>query len=125
IQKPLAPADLLADIRALRTRSAETRARAAAARARSAVLQQRAEKLQRSSQELWDRGQVVTDRFRYLTYLLRVLTDYAEMPGVALSLAQPRRLWGMDEDTCRIVFEELVRTAYLRQTRDGRFVRTA
>jgi hypothetical protein len=53
----------------------------------------------------------------------RVLSEYREMPGLALTLDQARRLWGCDDDTCRRLADSLVNRHVLRWSRDGRLVR--
>ncbi|MGC4084971.1 MAG: hypothetical protein QM736_23360 [Vicinamibacterales bacterium] len=52
-----------------------------------------------------------------------VRADYAEMPGLSVTLAQAQRLWSADERTCRVVFETLIARGLLRQTANGRFVK--
>ena len=49
----------------------------------------------------------------------RVLAEFEEMPGLALTPRQASRLFGLDEDVCRIVLDTLVDLAYLRQTSAG------
>lgn len=45
------------------------------------------------------------------------------MPGLRLTEAQARRVWGLDEQRCREVLRTLVETRFLRQTPDGAFIR--
>lgn len=47
---------------------------------------------------------------------------YREMPGLSLSLHQAARLFGLREQTCRIVLDDLVASGALRRSADGRFV---
>jgi hypothetical protein len=54
----------------------------------------------------------------------RVLGEYREMPGLALTLDQARRLWGCDEVTCRRVVDALVTRHDLRWSHDHRLIRT-
>jgi len=49
----------------------------------------------------------------------RVLAEFEEMPGMALTHHQASRLFGLDRDICRIVIDMLVDSAYLRQTGNG------
>jgi hypothetical protein len=49
----------------------------------------------------------------------RVLAEFAEMPGMALTPRQASLLFGLDEPFCRIVLDLLVDAAYLRQRSDG------
>ena len=54
-----------------------------------------------------------------------VRAEYAEMPGLSVTLAQAQRLWGVDERTCRRVFDGLVARGVLRRTAKGCYVRVA
>ena len=54
-----------------------------------------------------------------------VRAEYAEMPGLSVTLAQAQRLWGVDESTCRRVFDGLVARGVLRRTAKGCYVRVA
>ncbi|HET9264849.1 MAG TPA: hypothetical protein VFO14_17495 [Vicinamibacterales bacterium] len=49
--------------------------------------------------------------------------EYQEMPGLALTLPQAERLWGVDEDRCRAALEALVASKFLTLRNDGRFAR--
>jgi hypothetical protein len=49
--------------------------------------------------------------------------EYLEMPGLALSKPQARRLWGLDGDTCDLLLDELVNAHFLRKTPQNRYVR--
>ena len=49
----------------------------------------------------------------------RVLAEFEEMPGLTLTLGQAARLFGLDPQTCRIVLDSLVDSAYLRETSAG------
>jgi hypothetical protein len=53
----------------------------------------------------------------------RVLRDYREMPGLALTMAQACRLWGCDEATCHCTVDALVASGILRWSDDGHLVR--
>jgi hypothetical protein len=53
----------------------------------------------------------------------RVLAEFDEMPGMALTLRQAARLFGLDQDFCRVVIDALVDSAYLRQTAGGAVTR--
>jgi Holliday junction resolvasome RuvABC ATP-dependent DNA helicase subunit len=61
------------------------------------------------------------DTIRELTR--RVQAEYAEMPGLSVTLAQARRLLATDEPTCAEVFELLIKRGVLRRTPQGRYVR--
>lgn len=46
----------------------------------------------------------------------RVLAEFEEMPGLALTPRQASRLFGLTDEACRIVLDVLVDSAYLQQT---------
>ena len=54
-----------------------------------------------------------------------VRAEYAEMPGLSVTLDQAQRLWGVDERTCRRVFDALVARGVLRRPAQGCYVRVA
>jgi hypothetical protein len=53
----------------------------------------------------------------------RVLGEYREMPGLALTIEQARRLWGCDAVTCQRIVDVLVERHVLRWSRDRRLIR--
>ena len=53
----------------------------------------------------------------------RVLGEYREMPGLALTIEQTRRLWGCDAVTCQRIVDVLVERHVLRWSRDRRLIR--
>jgi hypothetical protein len=53
----------------------------------------------------------------------QVQAEYAEMPGLSVTLAQAQRLWAAERATCEEVFRRLTATGVLKQTSRGRFVR--
>jgi hypothetical protein len=53
----------------------------------------------------------------------RIKGEYSEMPGLRLTVAQARRLWGMSSDDCDRVLDALVNQRFLQRTSDGAFVR--
>ncbi len=55
--------------------------------------------------------------------LARVRGEYFEMPGLQLTEAQARRLWGLDKTTCRQLLTRLLDARFLARTRDGRYRR--
>jgi hypothetical protein len=52
-----------------------------------------------------------------------VRAEYLEMPGLALSKPQARRLWGLDRDTCDAVLDRMVGTKFLKKTPQGLYAR--
>jgi len=57
------------------------------------------------------------------TLFERVRAEYAEMPGLSVTLPQAQRLWAVDRATCEEVFSRLLSGGVLRKTTRGRFVR--
>jgi hypothetical protein len=55
--------------------------------------------------------------------LRRVQGEFLEMPGLRLTEAQARRLWGLDAASCRALLGTLVEAKFLFRTRDGAFMR--
>ena len=55
--------------------------------------------------------------------LRRVQGEFLEMPGLRLTEAQARRLWGLDDASCRALLVALVEANFLFRTRDGAFMR--
>jgi hypothetical protein len=49
--------------------------------------------------------------------------EYEEMPGLALTKPQVRRLWGVECDTCDALLDEMVRRKFLRKTAGNLYVR--
>lgn len=55
--------------------------------------------------------------------LRRVQGEFLEMPGLRLTHAQARKLWGLDAAKCEALLSTLVESKFLFQTRDGAFMR--
>ena len=55
--------------------------------------------------------------------LRRVQGEFLEMPGLRLTEAQARRLWGLDAASCAALLGALVDSKFLFRTRDGAFMR--
>ena len=55
--------------------------------------------------------------------LRRVQGEYMEMPGLCLTEAQARRLWGLDEASCGALLAALVDAKFLFRTHSGAFMR--
>lgn len=49
-------------------------------------------------------------------WLHLVQAEYLEMPGLQLTRPQIRRLWGLEDDTCDALLEQLLATHFLRRT---------
>lgn len=59
----------------------------------------------------------------FQTLVGRVRSEFNEMPDLRLTLTEASRLWGVDRDACRAVFDVLVAAAFLRWTTRGAVVR--
>ena len=55
--------------------------------------------------------------------LRRVQGEFLEMPGMRVTEAQARRLWGLEPDACGALLGALVDAKFLFKTRDGAFMR--
>ena len=55
--------------------------------------------------------------------LRRVQGEFLEMPGLRLTEAQARRLWGLDAASCSALLGALVDANFLFRTREGAFMR--
>jgi hypothetical protein len=55
--------------------------------------------------------------------LRRVQGEFMEMPGLRLTEAQARRLWGLDAASCGDLLRTLVDANFLFQTHNGSFMR--
>ena len=55
--------------------------------------------------------------------LRRVQGEFMEMPGLCLTEAQARRLWGLDEASCGSLLRALVDAKFLFRTPSGSFMR--
>lgn len=61
---------------------------------------------------------------RPITDLLqRIQSEFLEMPGMRLTLAQAQRLWGLDRTVCEALLGALVQARFLCRTREGAFIR--
>jgi hypothetical protein len=45
------------------------------------------------------------------------------MPGLALTVLEAQRLWGLDRETCHSLLDELTREHFLRRTSRAQYVR--
>jgi hypothetical protein len=55
--------------------------------------------------------------------LQRIQGEFLEMPGLRLTAAQGRRLWGLDRDVCDALLEALVDARFLSRSREGLYAR--
>ena len=49
--------------------------------------------------------------------------EFVEMPGLTLRVRQASRLFGLDQDVCRVVVDQLVRADFLRWSAAGAVAR--
>jgi hypothetical protein len=54
--------------------------------------------------------------------LLRIRTEYLEMPGLCLTSCQAGRLWNLDRSAIDAIFSALVQEEFLTQTKDGAYI---
>lgn len=55
--------------------------------------------------------------------LQSVQAQYREMPGLRLTLRQAERLFGLDTETARTLFDALVELGFVSQATDGTYIR--
>ena len=55
--------------------------------------------------------------------LARVRGEFLEMPGLTVTEAQARRLWGVDNPTCQQLLSRLLEVQFLARTPDGHYRR--
>lgn len=55
--------------------------------------------------------------------LRRIWAEYAEMPGMSVTVYQGQRLWGLDRNTCAAALELLTAAGFLRKTSGGKYMR--
>ena len=55
--------------------------------------------------------------------LAAVKREYDEMPGLALTADQARRLWALEPRMCSVVLSRLVESGYLCHTGSGQYAR--
>ena len=49
--------------------------------------------------------------------------EFRESPGLRLTRGQIQRLWNLDAEDCRFAVQDLLDVRFLREGRDGTFVR--
>jgi hypothetical protein len=49
--------------------------------------------------------------------------EYRDMPGLNLTRAQVRRMWGLGDSECDLLLQELQMSHFLRVTPSGSYVR--
>jgi hypothetical protein len=54
----------------------------------------------------------------------KIVTEFAEMPGLRLTQRQAQRLWGLDSDACTGLLDRLVSSGAISCGSDGRYQRS-
>ena len=57
--------------------------------------------------------------------LLRIQTEYVEMPDLKLTARQAQRLWNLSREVWETALAVLLGKQFLAQTRDGAYVRVS
>ena len=57
--------------------------------------------------------------------LVRIQTEYIEMPDLKLTARQAQRLWSLSHEVWETALAVLIGTQFLVQTRDGAYVRSS
>jgi hypothetical protein len=57
------------------------------------------------------------------TAIVRMESEYREMPGLVLTRRQAERLLGLDDRTCALAFATLTHRRFLKQTANGAYLR--
>jgi hypothetical protein len=60
-----------------------------------------------------------------LETLVRMQTEWTEMPQLKITRRQAERLWSLSNETCETAFATLIRKGFLVQAPDGAYVRHA
>ena len=55
--------------------------------------------------------------------LLRVMSEFDEMPSLRLTMPQAMRLWGLDRPMCDSVIDALINAHFLERDRRGQFAK--
>jgi len=60
-----------------------------------------------------------------LDVLVRMQTEWIEMPRLKLTRPQAQRLWSLPNGVCETAFEALIKSGFLVQAPDGAYIRHA
>ena len=60
-----------------------------------------------------------------LDALVRMQTEWMEMPQLKITRPQAQRLWSLSNEVCETAFASLIRQGFLVQAPDGAYVRHA
>ena len=62
---------------------------------------------------------------KILDTLVRMQTEWMEMPQLKLTRRQAQRMWSLSNDVCETAFATLISEGFLVQAPDGAYVRHA
>jgi hypothetical protein len=62
---------------------------------------------------------------RILETLVRMQTEWIELPQLKITQRQAQRLWNLSNQDCETAFASLIRKGFLIQAPDGAYVRQA
>jgi hypothetical protein len=62
---------------------------------------------------------------RLLETLVRMQTEWIELPQLKITQRQAQRLWNLSNQDCETAFASLIRKGFLIQAPDGAYVRQA
>ena len=57
--------------------------------------------------------------------VLRVRSEFLEMPGLRLTPAQAARLWALDRSTSELILDGLTAAGFLLRNREGAYLRAS
>lgn len=60
-----------------------------------------------------------------LETLVRLQTEWMQMPQLKITRRQAQRLWSLSNEVCETAFETLIRRGFLVQAPDGAYMRHA
>jgi hypothetical protein len=60
-----------------------------------------------------------------MSLTVRIRSEFLEMPGLRLTVAQAARLWAEDPRITERLLEELAATGFLHKNRAGAYLRTS
>lgn len=59
------------------------------------------------------------------TLVRRIRSEFVEMPGLRLTVAQAARLWSLDQPTSAHILDDLAVTGFLARNREGAYLRAS
>jgi hypothetical protein len=71
------------------------------------------------------RGREYFTHDRWVALIGRIRSEYLEMPGLRLTVAQAARLWAEDRQITERLLDELTVTGFLHKDRAGAYLRAS